>query len=408
MINNRSYNNNYDDNEIIIFSKNEYDTEKIFENISVVIVVCIYYEYSIQWYCDYLNRVPEKIPIEIFSSNSHALSKCKKLIVRRRVGFHIKNNKGRDVSTMLVAARKLILEYDFFCFIHDKEANADYLKDDAEMWRVNLWENMLASKNYIYNILKAFSDNEKLGLLVPPEPYGNYYSHWYGDVWFENYENTLKLAKRIGVSLKSFKNSFVTLSTVFWARTSALKKLLNYNWTYEDFVEEPIAIDGTISHAIERILGYVAYDAGFLVKTVMTTDYASKLLVRVQNDMRILFDRISKQEHIFNMYQIKIIEDWKEILKAFANTHNNILIYGAGNYGQSILRIMEDNGIVCSGFVVSTGRKKIDRYLGYDVFELSEVKEQKMGLIVGVSYEYREEIHMELRKIGFKDYIDGF
>lgn len=95
----------------------------------------------------------------------------------------------------------------------------------------------------------------------------------------------------IGLKLELDSNqSSVALGTVFWAKTKALKKLLNYPWKYDDFPEEPMAIDGTISHAIERILPYAAEDAGYDTKTVMSDRFCHTLLSFLQHNAKQAFD----------------------------------------------------------------------------------------------------------------------
>jgi len=61
----------------------------------------------------------------------------------------------------------------------------------------------------------------------------------------------------------------------FWFRPAALKKLFEYPWEYEDFPEEPLSIDGTLLHAIERVYPFVAQDAGFYPAFALTDRYAS-------------------------------------------------------------------------------------------------------------------------------------
>ena len=41
--------------------------------------------------------------------------------------------------------------------------------------------------------------------------------------------------------------------TLFWARTDSLKPLFNIPISYDMFPKEPIGIDGTIAHALERL-----------------------------------------------------------------------------------------------------------------------------------------------------------
>ena len=54
----------------------------------------------------------------------------------------------------------------------------------------------------------------------------------------------------------------------------AMKKVFDKNWTYEDFPQEPLAVDGTISHAIERIYGFAAQAEGYYSAIGMSDVFA--------------------------------------------------------------------------------------------------------------------------------------
>lgn len=41
---------------------------------------------------------------------------------------------------------------------------------------------------------------------------------------------------------------------MFWARSDAVRSLLSLPLTYEDFPDEPLPPDGTIAHALERLI----------------------------------------------------------------------------------------------------------------------------------------------------------
>lgn len=44
-----------------------------------------------------------------------------------------------------------------------------------------------------------------------------------------------------------------------------------------------------------------------------------------------------------------------------------------------------------------------------EVFEIQELEvDEKTGIIIGVSYEYREAIETILDSLGFKNYVYGF
>jgi lipopolysaccharide biosynthesis protein len=45
---------------------------------------------------------------------------------------------------------------------------------------------------------------------------------------------------------------------MFWIRSSLLTRFLDLDLTWDDYPAEPLPIDGTMLHAIERLLGVVA------------------------------------------------------------------------------------------------------------------------------------------------------
>jgi lipopolysaccharide biosynthesis protein len=53
------------------------------------------------------------------------------------------------------------------------------------------------------------------------------------------------------------------VGTMFWARPRALKPMFELGLDWTDFPEEPLPYDGSILHAIERLLPLVAEAQGF-------------------------------------------------------------------------------------------------------------------------------------------------
>ena len=50
---------------------------------------------------------------------------------------------------------------------------------------------------------------------------------------------------------------------MFWVRSGALKTLYELNLSWDDYPLEPIGYDGTILHAIERLLPIIAESNGY-------------------------------------------------------------------------------------------------------------------------------------------------
>lgn len=375
---------------------------------STAVIIYLYYFDTIKDYLPYMNQIPKEYDVCVISSDQSVLNEVKRFFSNRNAIYLLKENRGRDISAFLIAAVPVLEKYERICFIHDKSANAEYLEEDTAFWIYNLWTNTLGSEVYIRKINQLFDDDKTLGLLAPPEPYGEFLSHWYGDTWFENYDATRQLAERLKLDVEVTQEEQLTaLSTVFWARTSALKKLVHYPWKYEDFPEEPLPIDGTLNHAIERIFPFAALDAGFTTGIVMRKQYAEELLLLVQRDMRYMYFLLREREHISNLHQIKCAGKWGAIAGDFFERHKNIYIYGAGYYGEKLYFFLKNRGINTSGFIVTDGHKKETEMHGKPIVEIGELKrDSDIGVVIGVSYEYRPEVEETLRRYGIAEYIE--
>lgn len=185
-------------------------------------------------------------------------------------------NRGRDVSGLLVGLRGIPEKYEYACFFHDKKAGQENPGSIGDSFGYKCSRNVLYNRDYVYQILNTFEENPQLGILSAPEPNHGPYFPTLGDEWHDNFEITKELADRLGlhVPMSPEKEPVAPFGSVFWYRTKALKKLQEYPWSYEDFPPEPLAIDHTISHAIERVRPFAAQDAGYYPAFVMTEEYA--------------------------------------------------------------------------------------------------------------------------------------
>ena len=79
----------------------------------------------------------------------------------------------------------------------------------------------------------------------------------------------MSLANRLGIADLLPKATFnFPVGTMFWARPAALMPLFELGLTWDDYPTEPIANDGSLLHAIERILPFVVEASGF--RSVLT------------------------------------------------------------------------------------------------------------------------------------------
>lgn len=235
-------------NKYRILSKTVREAE-IWEKRAAVILY-LYYPDTVDFYYSYLEKIPKEVEIYIITSNPEPLDQCRlwSQKLEGQVFVRIKPNRGRDVSALLVAGKDM----------------HPVLQDEVEEWCTSICENLLGSKALIANILGVLESEKDIGLLVPPALYGENISRWYSNSWLKNYENAKKLCAKLNVHVQfTYEDATIALGTVFWAKTDLFRKLLIFPWAYEDFCDEPFPVDGSIGHTIERIIPYLAEDAGY-------------------------------------------------------------------------------------------------------------------------------------------------
>ena len=73
--------------------------------------------------------------------------------------------------------------------------------------------------------------------------------------WADNYEFAKNvLEKYTKLSIQNIPTVEFPEGAMFWARTECLQDFLALPLIYTDFAEEPISADGTLAHALERLI----------------------------------------------------------------------------------------------------------------------------------------------------------
>lgn len=377
------------------------DTKKI------AVFVNLYYFQDLEWYWDYLKKIPENISLFIFSSDEMLLE-CVKTRFKNRDNFRIikKENRGRDVSALLVEGKKYCAGFDYLCFIHDKRWRTEKEKQETQIWIKSLWDNMLASPEYISNIIGTFEAHSDIGLLCPPEPIGIEMRAWYNSAWSDSFEETKRIAEKLRIDADiSQTKPPISLSTVFWCKTDAMKKLLEYPWKYEDFHDEPMPVSGTISHGIERVLAFVAQDAGYKTGMVMVDEYAEYLLSFLQYNLQEVFSILDDNYGMTSIGKVMLMKMNKEPVIDFFKQHENVFLYGSGVVGRRVLKQMRVWGCEPKGFVISD-KPVVKECEDLPVFSLEEIMgKQNLGIIVTVGVNYKEDIKKNLTVKGIKEVL---
>jgi glycosyltransferase involved in cell wall biosynthesis len=181
---------------------------------------------------------------------------------RGAVEVRVMPNRGRDLGPLLTGFAREISSgtYTVFGHVHGKQS----VSSEETMggpWRDFMWENLIGGQYPIVDLAAAvFGSDPDLGLLMAEDP------HLVG--WDSNRENAEGLARRMGI-LDPLPEFFdFPLGSMFWSRPAALRPLLDLGLTWNDYPDEPVAYDGTLLHALERILPFAASAEGLTMASV--------------------------------------------------------------------------------------------------------------------------------------------
>lgn len=367
-----------------------------------LIIIHLHYLETVENYIKWIEVIPAYADIIITVSDD----RLEQLLQERNFKgkdhcriFH-KQNRGRDISSFLVTCRKEILKYEYVCFLHDKKAKSESMKEDVEKWIYSLWENSIASTTYINNIILTFLKNPELGVLVPPLLISERHSSGFENAWSVNFDLMTHFAQRLELNCNLDKDKPpITIGTVFWARVDALRKLFEVKWQYDDFDEEPLKGDGTLSHVIERCFAYVAQDAGYETGWVMTDLYAGERMHYVEAALQQAFELLEHSLGIRNILNLICFKENAKRIQDFCRDKDNIYIYGAGTRGKRCLLFTDYLAIKVKAFLVTDKTENGNTLRGNPIiaFEDENITDNS-GIIVAVNQKYQQQVVQQINK----------
>jgi FMN phosphatase YigB (HAD superfamily) len=177
-----------------------------------------------------------------------------------RLVVRVVPNRGRDIAPLLVAFREEVLQLDLVCHVHTKKSL--YTGSEQSSWRRYLVSSLFGSRDRLAWLLGMFAAEPRLGMIYP-ESYAG--MPLWGHTWLSNAEVCEALAARLGFAIERSRYFDFPAGSMFWARVDALRPLYALDLRLEDFPEERGQVDGTLQHAIERLLACSVQQQGFLL-----------------------------------------------------------------------------------------------------------------------------------------------
>ncbi len=111
-------------------------------------------------------------------------------------------------------------------------------------------------------VLTRFAEEDRLGVVYAAEP------RLHG--WDDNREIATDLANRMGLPVPLPDAFDFPIGAMLWFRPAALRPLIDLRLDWGDYPPEPVPIDGTIMHAIERLPSIIARHVNFTTAVTHT------------------------------------------------------------------------------------------------------------------------------------------
>ena len=230
-------------------------------NVTLAIHAHIFYEEEwqyIQARLQLLKHTPHDLFITLSLRNIDMISNIRKKFPEARI--YTVPNRGRDVLPFCVLARRLdSAGYIHILKLHTKKSMH---RADGRIWFEELINNLIPDEDAYKQVQKVC--NEGVGVIGPAQHYVSLNRYMGGNL------GTVKLlleniyGRRTSQKVLADTASYgYFASTMFWARLDAIRPILEQYLMPEDFESEKGQIDGTLAHAIERLIGIVPVVSGY-------------------------------------------------------------------------------------------------------------------------------------------------
>lgn len=228
------------------------------------VLMHVHYPELLDELVDQLSVIPVGFDLLITNTTGAALTIDTERLPRlRNIAVLDAANHGRDILPMISAVNAGLLDpYHLVLKVHTKHSvwRADHaeLGGDGVQWREGFLQALLGDEHNVSDILGGFAADPDLGVVTAD---GNVLGpeFWGGD------ESTARdLLQRIGLDLAADELRFPA-GSMYWVRGIVLQGLRSLALTGDDFDTESGQVDGTTAHAVERLIGVLATEAGLRI-----------------------------------------------------------------------------------------------------------------------------------------------
>lgn len=232
------------------------DARGVPDALRVALHIHAYYPDMLDELLGRLSRNASKPDLFLSVSSERAAAEARRTLLPYalgRIDVRVVPNVGRDIGPLLTEfGPSLVTSYDVVGHLHTKRSMGLENAAFVESWNHFNLENMLGGAQggrMVDLILSEMAHDASIGVVYPDDP------HLLG--WGGNRKVAEELMRALGSEHLPDATNF-PVGSMFWMRSSSLKPLVDLKLTWADYPPEPLAYDGTMLHAIERLFGLVS------------------------------------------------------------------------------------------------------------------------------------------------------
>lgn len=197
------------------------------------------------------------VPFRLYVSTDSAAKAARIARHLPEAGIRVLENRGRDIWPKLYGFGDAHDRHALVLHLHGKKSPHS---DRLDSWLAHILDCLIGAPGEVNRILSFFASIPRLGMVVPVTFKGVLAAAH----WGANREIARELAWRMGLRdpLPGDEALRFPVGSMFWARTAAIRPLLDLRLRPGHFPPEAGQVDGTLAHAIERMLGVACTATG--------------------------------------------------------------------------------------------------------------------------------------------------
>lgn len=250
-------------------------------------------------------------------------------------------------------------------------------------------ENLVKNKSYIFEAVKLFNNNARLGVLVPPAPvYGNASSYV-----LSSWRNGLK--SKVWYDELNLHVQFDENQAPVPPMTALLckKEILDYKLI--DLMRRTDFRDDL------QLIPLYAQEKGYYTAVLQSAEYAG---VTYFNYNRFMNELLKKSGTEPDQNVNEILDGLQaNRIKEFCDTNEYVYIYGAGQLAERVSKIIMKLGKNFDCFVVTSMVDNVAYLCGHPVIEIENIEkmDKQIGFIVAGGKNHNEKISGMLKSFGY-------